>query len=95
MTKNAALLTFVLLTAAVQSAQAQPFKVGDYVDFQSGGTWTPCTVSTPLQNNGYGVSCGATDYTTVADPRYIRGLAATAEDQRIAAETDVLQMLSL
>ena len=92
MTKNAALLTFVLLTAAVQSAQAQPFKVGDYVDFQSGGT---CTVNTPLQNNGYGVSCGATDYTTVADPRYIRGLAATAEDQRIAAETDVLQMLSL
>jgi hypothetical protein len=82
------LLTLVVaLAGAVQPAQAQPFRVGDYVDFQSGGTWTPCMVTKPLQNNGYGVSCGVTDYTTVADPQYIRSRVATADDQRIAAET--------
>ena len=87
MTKNVVLLTAVLLTALVQSVQAQPFKVGDYVDSQFGGKWIPCTVSRPLQGNGYGVSCGANDYRVAASPQNIRARAATAEDKRVEAET--------
>ena len=86
MTKNAVLLTF-LLFGGTQSVQAQTFKVGDYVEMLSGATWMPCVVKTPLQLNGYGVSCGATDYTAIAGPQYIRGRVPTDQEHMTELET--------
>jgi hypothetical protein len=84
MTKSVALSAFLLFTAMAQSLQAQTFKVGDYVDGQI-GAWIPCTVTQPLKNNGYGISCGATNY--IVSPEHIRARAATAAEQKVNAET--------
>ena len=87
MTKNVVLLTSLLFTGVVHSVQAQPFRVGDYVEANYGNQWIPCRVITPLQNNGYGVSCGIYDLTPMAVPQSIRARTPTAEDKRVEAET--------
>jgi hypothetical protein len=85
MTRNAALLPCLLFAGMAPAVHAQQFKVGDYVDFRFGTSWMPCKVTRPLINNGYGIACGASDYTTV--PQDLRPRAATAEDKRQEAET--------
>lgn len=80
MTKNVVLLTFLLFTGVAQSLQAQPFKVGDYVEYNG----SACTVKS-LQNGHYSVSCGAVDY--FADAPALRARAATAQDKQVEAET--------
>ena len=87
MTKNVVLLTSLLFTGVVHSVQAQPFRVGDYVEANYGNQWIPCRVITPLQNNAYGVSCGIYDLTPMAVPQSIRARTPTAEDKRVEAET--------
>src|ERR1039458_10641412 len=80
MTKNVVLLTSLLFTGVVHSVQAQPFKVGDYVEANYGNQWIPCRVITALQNNAYGVSCGIYDLTPMAVPQSIRARTPRSEE---------------
>jgi hypothetical protein len=90
MTKNVVLLTSLLFTGVVHSVQAQTFKVGDYVDVNTGGAWAPCTVSQTVlysgKVGGYMAFCGPNEVGTFALTD-VRARAATAEDKRVEAET--------
>jgi hypothetical protein len=100
MTKHAAFLTMMLLLLGAQFARAQPFKTGDFVEAHMFDQWLPCKVFKPELNwlvpgstdiRSYIVTCtvnassGPHEFSVpVTD---VRARKATAEDNRVAAET--------
>jgi hypothetical protein len=102
MVKSLAMLTLILSTGATMQllpAQTRTFKTGDFVEAYLFDQWLPCKVFKPEVNTlipgstalrGYTVTCvvnktsGPQEFSVAVTA--VRARAATAEDQRQAAE---------
>jgi hypothetical protein len=91
---GAALVCTMGSFAIAQTPPLSLLEVGNLVDYNQAGQWIPCTVSTPLNDNGYTVHCGSLDFSAKADPSQIRLHIAGSSLVRQAIESkDIVSLI--